>query len=75
MKKPEYKKWCYKKAISLLEERDEEAEEKYIVCIESAKKKDDMGDSICQSEACYILMKSNLYDYPRPVKEEKVEKE
>ena len=68
MKKPEYKKWCHRKAIDLLEQRDEPAEEQFITCLECAKKKDDMGDTICQAEAFYSLIISDLYDYPKPIK-------
>lgn len=75
MKKPDYKKWCYRKAIDLLESRDNEAEEKYIECLTITKKKDDMGDAICQGETFIMAIETDFYDYPKPQKKESVEKE
>ena len=70
MKKYEYKKWCVNKAIELLESRDNDYEEKFITCIECATKgkKDDMGDVICQSEAFARIVKSDIFEYPKPIK-------
>jgi len=67
MKKPEYKKWCYHKAVDLLKKRDSPDEQKFIDCIEIAKKKDDMGDTICQAESWWRIIKSGLFSYPEPV--------
>jgi len=64
--KKDYKKWCAEKAVSILRERDNESEEKYILFLESVKKKDDVGDVICQLEAWKILIDSGIYPYPKP---------
>ena len=68
MKKPEYKKWCHTKAVLLLESRDTEHEEKYINLLTGIKKKDDVGDAVCQSEAFIQLQKMDIYPYPKPIK-------
>lgn len=74
-KKTEYKKWCKNKAIELLENRDDPKEDKFITCIEIAKKGDDLGDSVAQLEALFELLDSGIYDYPKPIKREKDEKQ
>ena len=70
MKKYDYKKWCVSKSIELLEARDNAHEEKFITCIECAtkSKKDDMGDVVCQSEAFARIIKSDIFEYPKPIK-------
>jgi hypothetical protein len=72
MKKPEYKKWCTNKAIELLESREDPREERFITCMECATKgkKDDMGDTICQAEAFIKIIESDMFEYPKPIKEE-----
>lgn len=68
--KPAYKKWCVKEAIRILDRRDNPDEESFITCIECATKgkKDDMGDTVCQAEAGILIMKSDLFPYPKPIK-------
>jgi len=75
MKKPDYKKWCHRKAVELLESRDNEEEEKYIERLTVAKKKDDMGDAICQGETFIMSIETDFYVYPKPQKKEKEEEE
>ena len=72
MKKPEYKKWCHEKAISLLESRNLKSEEKFIKLLKSSKKADDMGDSVCQFYAWDMVMKGESFKIPKPVVREKV---
>lgn len=71
MKKPEYKVWCKNKALEVLKSRDLKYEEKFIKCLERAKKKDDMGDAICQSEAWMMIFSGEAVKIPRPVIREK----
>jgi len=67
MKKPEYKKWCREKAISLLEERGQEREKKFIKYIKDSKKSDDMGDAVCQAHAWMIVFRGEAIQVPKPV--------
>lgn len=74
LKKPQYKKWCREKARSLLEERCEAHEAKFISCLTSSKKGDDMGDAICQSYAWKKVFNGEAIEVPKPhVREKKVE--
>lgn len=75
MKKPDYKKWCHQKAIELLEIRDNEDEEKYINYLRTIKKKDDVGDVICQGEVFIMSIETDFYDYPKPQKKQTIEKD
>jgi len=71
MKKPEYKKWCKEKALSLLQEREEkDHEEAFINCIKVAKKSDDMGDSVCQYYAWICILKGEAVQTPFPFSRE-----
>jgi hypothetical protein len=67
MKKPEYKKWCHAKAIEFLKSRNNPKEEKFITCLEVAKKKDDMGDAVCQMYAWLKVMRGESIEVPQPV--------
>ncbi len=75
MKKREYKKWCHAEAIRLLELRDEDHEEKFIGLLEGIKKKDDVGDVVCQEEAFFRIIKQGIHRYPEPIKKPKKEEE
>jgi hypothetical protein len=72
LKKPEYKKWCKEKAVDLLKSRGK-SEEKFADFLEKAKKKDDLGDAICQCEAWLIVYKGESVVIPKPVVREKEE--
>ena len=73
MKKPEYKVWCREKAFELLESRGEK-EKKFMDFLKNSKKKDDMGDAICQCEAWLIVYKGEAISVPKPiVREVKIE--
>ena len=64
-----YKKWCREKAIEFLTERDnEEHEKKFISCLNSSKKSDDMGDAICQTYAWIMTMEGKSLEIPLPIK-------
>lgn len=67
MKKPDYKKWCREKAIQILKDRNDESETKFIKCIQTAKKADDMGDSICQLYAWMMVFNGEAIPVPKPV--------
>jgi hypothetical protein len=67
MKKPQYKKWCREKAISLLEERKSKKEEKFITCLKVVKKGDDMGDAVCQMYAWMKVMNGESVFVPKPI--------
>ena len=67
LKKPEYKVWCREKASELLKSRENESEEKFINCLEKAKKKDDMGDAVCQCEAWLMVYSGEAITVPKPV--------
>ena len=66
LKKPEYKVWCKDKALELLKSRNSEYEQKFINCLEKAKKKDDMGDAICQAEAWITVFGGEGIKIPKP---------
>jgi len=68
LSKYQYKKWCANKAITHLEERKNEREEAYIDSIKSSKKKDDMGDAICQYYAWLKIMEGEAIQPTLPVK-------
>ena len=70
LKKPEYKVWCREKAIELLKSRGER-EEKFINFLKNSKKKDDMGDAICQCEAWLMVYKGEAIQVPKPVVRQK----
>lgn len=55
MDKPSYKKWCANRAIDFLEQRQDPNEDMFIESLKTAKKKDDMGDVVCQYKAWDIL--------------------
>lgn len=61
--KYQYKVWCTKKAIALLEERKSEYEKDYIYILKSAPKSDDMGDSVAQY---YVFVDYLMGEYNRP---------
>lgn len=67
LKKPEYKVWCKNKAVELLKSREASSEEKFINCLEKSKKKDDMGDAVCQCEAWLMVYNGEAISVPRPV--------
>ena len=67
MTKPQYKKWCQEKAISLLEDRKSPKEEKFITCLKVVKKGDDMGDAVCQMYAWMKVMRGESIVVPKPV--------
>jgi len=67
MKKPQYKKWCQEKAISLLKDRNNPREEKFITCLEIVKKGDDMGDAVCQMYAWMKVMRGESIFVPKPI--------
>lgn len=53
--KTEYKKWCAYRAMDLLKQRKNPKEIVYIEMLKNAKKKDDMGDVICQYKAWDLI--------------------
>ena len=61
--KYQYKKWCTEQAIVFLNEKGGEEEKDYIHKLETSKKKDDMGDSVCQFMAWIKIMEG---EYSRP---------
>ncbi len=67
LKKPEYKVWCKEKAVELLKSRENDSEDKFINCLEKSKKKDDMGDAICQCEAWLMVYNGEAISVPKPV--------
>lgn len=67
MKKPDYKKWCRDKAITILKERENESEVKFIKCIQNARKSDDMGDAVCQLHAWMSVYNGEAIQVPKPV--------
>lgn len=69
MKKYEYKKWCRNKAVSLLKERNNDSEKKFIDCLLVSKKADDMGDTICQLYAWVITLEGKSLELPLPHKQ------
>lgn len=48
LSKYQYKKWCVQKAIKYLEDRKNDKEDPFVEKINSSKKKDEFGDTICQ---------------------------
>lgn len=67
MKKPQYKIWCREKALEILESRKNDKESKFISCMKLAKKKDDMGDAVCQCEAWMMVYNGEGIMVPKPV--------
>ena len=64
LSKYQYKKWCTSEAIKYLKEQGQgESEKDFIYKLESAKKSDDMGDSICQFLALIKIIEG---EYNRP---------
>jgi hypothetical protein len=63
-----YKKWNTNKAISILKDRKDESELEYINKMESSKKKDDMGDAVCQYEAWMLMLNGDANRPSMPVK-------
>jgi hypothetical protein len=61
-----YKNWCAEEAIRILQGRDNDKEERYIRYLETSKKKDDVGDAVCQSKAFFLIIVSGIYPYPKP---------
>lgn len=68
LKKYYYKKWCCDKALEYLKSRENTKEESFIQKIESSKKKDDMGDAICQYYAWLKIMQGEYNRPTMPVK-------
>tara|TARA_R110001592_G_scaffold164575_3_gene398743 strand:+ start:2733 stop:3422 length:690 start_codon:yes stop_codon:yes gene_type:complete len=66
MKKPQYKVWCKDKALEILGDREGTSEKKFITYLENSKKKDDMGDAICQSEAWLMVYNGEAVSIPKP---------
>ncbi len=64
MKKPELKKWCRATALQILENR-EDMEARNVML--RTTKGDDMGDTICQCEAWWIILCGQLHVPPLPV--------
>ena len=54
--------------ISLLKERNNESEQKFIDCLLVSKKADDMGDTICQLYAWVITLEGKSLELPLPHK-------
>ena len=77
MDKPAYKKWCANRAIDLLQQRKSKDERMFISSLRNAKKKDDMGDVICQYEAWDLIGVNEVEDCIdlSPIKEEDGEDE
>jgi len=68
LSKYQYKKWCANKAILHLEERKNDKEEKFVEKIKGSKKKDDMGDAICQYYAWLKIMDGEAIQPTLPIK-------
>jgi len=68
LSKYQYKKWCANKAIKYLEDRGGEKEENFIDSIKGSKKKDDMGDAICQYYAWMKIMDGEAIKPTLPTK-------
>lgn len=68
--KYQYKNWCVEQAIKFLNENGEngENEKNYIYKLENSKKKDDMGDSICQLIAWIKIMEDEYLRPTLPIK-------
>ena len=64
MKKPELKKWCRATALQILQSRDDNEARNVIL---RTNKGDDMGDTICQCEAWWIILCGKLHVPPLPV--------
>ena len=68
LSKYQYKKWCTEKAITFLKERKNDKEEDYINSLQTTKKKDDMGDAICQYYAWFKIMDGEAMQPTLPTK-------
>jgi hypothetical protein len=70
--KGERKDWCTQKAIALLDEYGypDDAE-----MIRRSKKKDDLGDIVCQEAAWEIILEGGVKPPPKPVEEAELEME
>ena len=63
MKKPELKKWCRQKALEVLLARGDNVGHDAILKV---GKGDDMGDTVCQCEAWWIILCGQLHAPPLP---------
>jgi hypothetical protein len=63
MKKPELKKWCRQKALDVLSARDDNVGHDAILKV---GKGDDMGDTVCQCEAWWVILCGQLHAPPLP---------
>ncbi len=68
LSKYQYKKWCANKAIKYLEDRENEKELAFVNSIKGSKKKDDMGDAICQYYAWMKIMEGEAIKPTLPTK-------
>jgi hypothetical protein len=68
LSKYQYKKWCVNKAIELLKKREDDNEDSNIFNLENSKKKDDMGDVICQYYAIISYIESDFNKLTLPIK-------
>jgi hypothetical protein len=63
MSKPQLKKWCRQKALDILFARNDMAGHDAII---KAGKGDDMGDTVCQCEAWWVILCGQLHAPPLP---------
>ena len=63
MKKPELKKWCRQKALEVLLARGDNVGHDAILKV---GKGDDMGDTVCQCEAWWVILCGQLHAPPLP---------
>jgi len=63
MKKPELKKWCRQKALDVLSARGDNVGHDAILKV---GKGDDMGDTVCQCEAWWVILCGQLHAPPLP---------
>lgn len=65
MKKPDYKKWCKRKAQELLEQNKDQDHEKEFIVNLNIGKGDDMGDAVCQFFTWIKIMEDDNYFVPQ----------